>query len=130
MALCAPDRWSRGDLRGVCGHGDRCCSAEERAFGTQSYLHRARRDGTEHDRDDRLSRDHLGGGARTARDRRVLRTHAQIRASCGMLWRAWSDGGVPLRMELVALDVEACHLLVSNLDPFRIAPRVQHAVHG
>src|SRR5205809_463773 len=46
-----------------------------------------------------------------------------------MLWRAWSDGVVPLRMELVALDVEACHLLVSHLDPFRIAPRVQHAVH-
>ena len=59
----------------------------------------------------------------------LLRTHAQIRASCGMLWRAWSDGVVPLRMELVALDVEACHLLVSHLDPFRIAPRVQHAVH-
>ena len=58
-----------------------------------------------------------------------LRTHTQIRASCGMLWRAWSDGVVPLRMELVALDVEACHLLVSHLDRFRIAPRVQHAVH-
>src|SRR4051812_44935638 len=58
-----------------------------------------------------------------------LRTHAQIRASCEMLWRAWSDGVGPLRMELVALDVEACHLLVSHLDPFRIAPRVQHAVH-
>src|SRR3954471_21977969 len=48
MALCAPDRRSRGDLRGVCGHGDRCCSAQERAFRTQSYLHRARRDGAEH----------------------------------------------------------------------------------
>src|SRR3954469_8696226 len=59
----------------------------------------------------------------------VLRTHAQLRASCGVLWRAWSDGVVPLRVELVALDVEACHLLVADLDPLRIAPRVQHAVH-
>src|SRR3954463_8692509 len=59
-----------------------------------------------------------------------LRTHAQLRATCGMLWRAWSDGVVPLRVELVALDIEARHLLVANLDPLRIAPRVQHAVHG
>src|SRR5215211_6613740 len=44
--------------------------------------------------------------------------------------RAWSDGVVPLWVELVALDVEACHLLVANLDPLRIAPRVPHAVHG
>src|SRR3954453_6351556 len=58
-----------------------------------------------------------------------VRTHAQIRATCGVLWRAWSDGGVPLRVELVALDIEARHLLVANLDPLRIAPRVQHAVH-
>src|SRR3954469_4855365 len=59
----------------------------------------------------------------------VLRTHAQLRASCGVLWRAWSDGVVAHWVELVALDVEACHLLVANLDPLRIAPRVQHAVH-
>src|SRR3954452_17712798 len=58
-----------------------------------------------------------------------VRTHAQLRASCGMLWCAWSDGVVPLRVELVALDIEARHLLVANLDPLRIAPRVQHAVH-
>src|SRR3954464_1192187 len=58
-----------------------------------------------------------------------LRTHAQLRATCGVLWRAWSDGVVPLRVELVALDIEARHLLVANLDPLRIAPRVQHAVH-
>src|SRR3954468_19743988 len=57
-----------------------------------------------------------------------LRTHAQLRATCGVLWRGWSDGVVPLRVELVALDVEARHLLVANLDPLRIAPRVQHAV--
>src|SRR3954468_7203873 len=54
-----------------------------------------------------------------------LRTHAQLRATCGVLWRAWSDGVVPLRVELVALDIEARHLLVANLDPLRIAPRVQ-----
>src|SRR3954454_4795055 len=24
-----------------------------------------------------------------------LRTHAQLRATCGVLWRAWSDGVVP-----------------------------------
>src|SRR3954452_11034706 len=59
----------------------------------------------------------------------ALRTHAQLRATCGVLWRAWSDGVVPLRVELVALDIEARHLLVANLDPLRIAPRVQHAVH-
>src|SRR3954469_11608312 len=59
-----------------------------------------------------------------------LRTHAQLRATCGVLWRVWSDGVVPLRVELVALDVEARHLLVANLDLLRIAPRVQHAVHG
>src|SRR3954452_25216876 len=58
----------------------------------------------------------------------ALRTHAQLRATCGVLWRVWSDGVVPLRVELVALDVEARHLLVANLDPLRIAPRVQHAV--
>jgi len=58
-----------------------------------------------------------------------LRTHAQTRASCRVLWRAWSTAVVPLRVELVALDGEACHLLVANLDPLRLAPRVQHAVH-
>src|SRR3954453_6099744 len=46
-----------------------------------------------------------------------LRTHAQLRATCGVLWRAWSDGVVPLRVELVALDIEARPLLVANLDP-------------
>src|SRR4051812_2647213 len=59
----------------------------------------------------------------------LLRTHARLRATCGVLWRAWSDGVVPLRVELVALDIEARHLLVANLDLLRIAPRVQHAVH-
>src|SRR3954469_3721666 len=59
---------------------------------------------------------------------RTKDTHT-IRATCGVLWRAWSDGVVPLRVELVALDIEARHLLVANLDPLRIAPRVQHAVH-
>src|SRR3954453_22198935 len=47
-----------------------------------------------------------------------LRIHAQLRATCGVLWRAWSDGVVPLRVELVALDIEARHLLVANPDPF------------
>src|SRR3954471_18674742 len=61
--------------------------------------------------------------------RAEIRTDAQIRASCGVLWRAWSDGVGPLRGGLVALDIEACHLLVADLDPLRIAPRVQHAVH-
>src|SRR3954447_14676385 len=59
----------------------------------------------------------------------ALRTHAQLRATCGVLWRVWSDGVVALRVELVALDIEARHLLVANLGPLRIAPRCQHAVH-
>src|SRR6476620_7950164 len=40
---------------------------------------------------------------------------------------AWGDGVVPLRVELVALDVEACHLRVADLDPLGVAARVEDA---
>src|SRR3954465_14307831 len=58
----------------------------------------------------------------------LLRRRAETSTSCWMRG-AWGDGVVPLRVELVALDVEACHLRVADLDPLGVAARVEDAVH-
>src|SRR6476660_1657971 len=58
----------------------------------------------------------------------AVRRRAETSTSCWMSG-AWGDGVVPLRAEFVALDVEACHLGVADLDPLGVAARVEDAVH-
>ena len=39
------------------------------------------------------------------------------------------DGVVPLGMERVSLDIKAGHLLVTDLDPLGVGPRIEFASH-
>src|SRR3954465_4716384 len=57
---------------------------------------------------------------------RALRPRPRITAS---RWRARRDGIIPIRMKVVALDIQGGHLGVTDLDALRIGPRVEFTTH-
>src|SRR5271165_5811086 len=61
------------------------------------------------------------------RDVGQLRPRPTITAS---RWCSRRDGIIPLGVEFVAFDVEGGHLCVSDLDPLRIGPRIEFAMHA